>query len=578
MSLLIKLVYLFVPFIRLINLIKRGVSLLFNRIHKLKPSDSTFNTGSWNNDSLVQTKYGLVSGFSDKNSWCWKGIPYAKPPIGPYRWKAPLDVTPWIGTRKTKKFGNSAAQVMPFLGPIGSEDCLYLNIWRPKTSETNLPVYLYIHGGGNSIGSSAEVGYYGNAVVEKSNLLYISVNYRLGAMGWFIHPAITGDGSPEDKSGNFGTLDLIKALKWVQDNIEAFGGDPNNITIAGESGGAFNVLSLLISHSAKGLFHHAIAESGLSYIWSTNTAKSQSNALLMNLIIKDRKAKTQEEAKKIINKMTKKEIDDYLRSKSAFKITKTIPKIDFGMADWRTIFTDGTVIPQDGYKIFTTGDWANKVPLIIGCTKDELKLFGAFRKDPPKNTRKYDLIWGYRSLLWRVSGLDSIVCKMMTNTNIPIYAYRFDWGSPDKDGVSVLPKRMGRNLGAHHASEIPFFLGMGNSSIFMLIGKTHTKRNQVGVEKLIDLCMKYLANFARTGNPNGENLPYWSAWDKTEGENKILILDANFEDLRLSYLKDIITSQSVLDLIHSELKAPELGKVLSYFDDIIPFGINEPES
>ncbi|MHA2180604.1 MAG: carboxylesterase/lipase family protein [Promethearchaeota archaeon] len=577
MSLIIKLAYLFAPLIRLINLIKRIVSSYISHFRSLEPSDTNFKLGSWNDNVLVQTKYGLVSGFSDKGSWCWKGIPYADPPIGSLRWKAPLDPTPWIGTRKTKKFGSSAAQVMPFLGPIGSEDCLYLNIWRPKTPENNLPVYLYIHGGGNSIGSSAEVGYYGNAVIEKSNLLYVSVNYRLGPMGWFLHHAVTNNGSPEDKSGNFGTLDLIKALEWVRDNIEAFGGDPKNVTIAGESGGAFNVLSLLISPLAKGLFHHAIAESGLSLISSTNIAESQSNDLLINLLIKNHKVKNQVDAKKFIDKMSGEEINEFLRSKSAFKISKCIPKMDFGMAEWRTIFTDGIVIPKEGYNIFSSGDWANKVPLIIGCTKDELKLFGNFRKDPSKNTREYDLVWGYRSLLWRVSGLDSLVCKMFSKTNVPIYAYRFDWGSPDKDGISVLPKEMGRNLGAHHAAEIPFFLGMGNSSIFMLIGKTHIKRNQLGREKLTDLCMKYLANFAKTGNPNEEGLPYWYPWDNTKGKDKILILDAGLDNLRISYLKDILTVKNVIELINSELTEPELGMILSYLDETLPFGVNEPE-
>jgi len=577
MRLIMKLSYLFVPFIRLGNLIKRTLSRYFSRLHALKPSNTTFKIGSWNNNALVQTKYGLISGATDKNSWCWKGIPYATPPIGPMRWKTPIDPTPWIGTRKTRKFGNSAAQIMPIIGPTGSEDCLYLNIWRPKTLETKLPVYLYIHGGGNSIGTSADVSYYGIAVAEKSNLLYISVNYRLGAMGWFIFPAVTGTGSPEDKSGNFGTLDLIKALVWVRDNIEAFGGDPNNVTIAGESGGAFNVLSLLISPTAKGLFHRAIVESGLSFIWSTKTAEAQSINLLITLLIKDRRAKDQEEAHKVIDKMSEKEVNDYFRSKSAFKIIKSIPTRDFGMADWRTIFTDGTVIPKEGYSVFSTGEWANKVPLIIGCTKDELKLFGYFRKDPKHRTREYDLIWGYRSLLWRVSGLDSLVCPMTSNSTVPIYAYRFDWGSPENDGLSVLPKNLGRDLGAHHAAEIPFFLGMGMGSLSLILGKTHTKRNRLGQEKLTDLCMNYLANFARSGNPNGEDIPYWSAWDNTEGKNKILVLDAGFEDLRLSYLKDTLTVQTVLDLINLELKEPERGSVLTILNDMIPFGINQPK-
>jgi para-nitrobenzyl esterase len=251
-----------------------------------------------------------------------------------------------------------------------------------------LPVYLYIHGGGNSIGSSATSSYYGNAVAEKSNMLYISVNYRLGAMGWFLHPAITDGGSPEDRSGNFGTLDLVKALEWVRDNIKSFGGDPNNVTIAGESGGAFNVLSLLVSPSAKGLFHRAIVESGLSLIGSTEEATAQSERLLVALLMKDRKARNEEEAVQLISKMKEDEINEYLRSKSAFTITKNIPARDFGMAEWRTIFTDGTVIPEEGYDVFSSGEWANKVPVIIGCTKDEMKLFGYFRNNPPLNTRE----------------------------------------------------------------------------------------------------------------------------------------------------------------------------------------------
>ena len=576
MSLRMKLIYLFVPFIRLNNILKRAISPYINRFFALEPSDNTFKLSTWDNDSTVQTKFGMISGFSDKGSWCWKGIPYATPPVGSLRWKAPLDPSPWVGIRKTKKFRDSAAQIMLMLGPAGSEDCLYLNIWRPKGSETKLPVYLYIHGGGNSIGTSATVDYYGNAVAEKSNLLYISVNYRLGVMGWFIHPAVTGDGSPEDQSGNFATLDLVKSLEWVRDNIEAFGGDPDNVTIAGESGGAFNVLSLLISPAAKGLFHRAICESGLSFIWSTDTAEAQSNKLLVSLLIKDRKVKNQEEAEILANKMSADEINDYFRSKSAFNITKGIPSMDFGMADWRTIFTDGSVIPKDGYGIFSSGEWVNKVPLIIGCTKDELKLFGYFRKDPRRNTREYDLVWGYRSLLWRVSGLDSLVSQMSSKTNVPIYAYRFDWGSPDIHGLSVLPRNMGQDLGAHHASEIPFFLGMGIGTIAMLIGKTHTKLNRLGRERLTDLCMTYLSNFARTGNPNGEDKPHWPLWNTIEGKEKIIVLDADFEDLRISYLKDIVTVQTVRDLINSELKEPELGAILSFLDDIIPFGLNQP--
>jgi len=565
-----KLAYLFSPFIRLSNWVKRTVSPPVKRFFAPKPSDHTYEPGDWANDATVQTKYGLVTGYSDKNTWCWKGIPYATPPVRQLRWKAPLDPIPWHGTRKTRKFGSSATQIMLFLGPSGSEDCLYLNIWRPQTPETELPVYLYIHGGGNSIGSSNASAYYGNAVAGRSNLLYISVNYRLGAMGWFMHPSVTGNGSPEDQSGNYGTLDLVKSLEWVQDNITAFGGDPNNVTIAGESGGAFNVLSLLASPVAKGLFHRAIVESGLSLIWSTQDAIAQSDRLLCALLVKDRRARNEKEAKDLIDKMSDDEIDEYFRSKSAFTITKNIPARDFGMADWRTIFKDGTVLPEEGYDVFSSEKWENKVPVIIGCTKDEMKLFGYVRKTPPKNTRDYDFVWRYHSMLWRANGVDYVARKMTSNDNVPVYVYRFDWGSIDSDGLSVLPGNKGRELGAHHAAEIPFFLGMGTDQLALLIGKTHTKQNQPGRERLTDLCMSYLANFARTGNPNREDLHRWPAWDNTEGTDKVLVLDAGLNDLRVSYLTDAISVQGVLDLVNSEIEEPERGNVLKLLNGFIP--------
>lgn len=548
---------------------KRAVSEPIKRRFAPKPSDHMYELGDWNDDADVQTKYGTVSGCSEENVWCWKGIPYATPPVGELRWKAPLDPIPWLGIRKTRKFGNSAAQVMLFLGSLGSEDCLYLNIWRPKSPETDLPVYLYIHGGGNSIGSSDTKSYYGNAVAEKSNMVYVSVNFRLGAMGWFLHPAVTNSGSSADQSGNYGTLDLVKALEWVQDNIRAFGGNPNNVTVAGESGGAFNVLSLLISPLAKGLFHRAVIESGLSLAWSPDVAAAQSSELLVSLLVKDGKARNEEEAWQVLAHMRDDDINSYLRSKSAFTITKNIPTREFGMADWRTIFSDGFVIPKEGYDIFSSGEWANKVPVIIGCTKDEMKLFGWFRKDPPLRTREYDLVWKYNSMLWHANGVYEVVTKMTSRSDVPVYVYRFDWGSIDENGVSVLPGNKGRDFGAHHASEIPFFLGMGVADLALLMGKTHTKHNEPGRKKLTDLCMKYLASFARTGNPNKKDLPVWPVWDNTEGLDRTIVLDAGIDDLRISYLKEKVTTQDVLDKVESELKDSEREYVKTLLADFI---------
>jgi para-nitrobenzyl esterase len=562
-----KFASLFSPFFRLKNYLERAISQPIRHYFAPKPSDKTYELGNWNNERTVQTKYGLVLGFSDKGTWCWKGIPYGTPPVGELRWKAPLDPNPWLGTRRTTKFGNSAAQVMPIMGPTGSEDCLYLNIWRPKSSETELPVYLYIHGGGNSIGSSNTRSYYGNAVAEKSKLLYVSVNYRLGAMGWFKHPAVTNSGSPEDQSGNYGTLDLVKSLKWVRDNIRAFGGNPDNVTIAGESGGAFNVLSLLVSPSAKGLFHRAVVESGMMAICSIEEAIAQSEKLLVALLISDRKFTNEDEAVKYISEMQDYEINTFLRSKSAFTITKNIPTMVLGMAQWRSIIADGTVIPAEGYGVFSSGEWANMVPVIIGCTKDEMKLFGHFMEDLPLSSR----VWDHQSLLWRANGVIKPAAEMTSKSKVLVYLYRFDWGSPDDKGESVLPKNKGQKLGAYHGSEIPFFLGTSGSDFALLIGRTYTKDNQIGREKLKDLCMNYLANFARAGDPNDVELPNWPAWDSTEGKDKVLVLDADFNDLRLSYSSERITVQDVLDLVNSELEEPERGQVLTMLKDFIAY-------
>ncbi|TSA39037.1 MAG: hypothetical protein D4R64_00870 [Porphyromonadaceae bacterium] len=538
--------------------------------------DNQLSIGAWANNVTVKTRYGLVKGFADKGStWCWKGIPYAAPPAGPLRWKAPVDLSPWTGIRNAKKFGSSAAQILPVLGPKGSEDCLYLNIWRPKGDETGLPVYLFIHGGGNSIGTGSFRDYYGNAVAGKSHMVYISVNFRLGVLGWFRHPAVTGSGSPEDQSGNFGTLDLIKALEWVHENIAAFGGDPGNVTISGESGGAMNVLSLLTSPLAKGLFHRAVVESGLTMIRSKAEAEGHTAKLVVNLLIADGKAANNGEAERIAAKMTAPEIDAYLRSKSPAELMKRIPTIVGGMANWAAVYTDGTVLPEEGYGVFASGTWANKVPLLIGVNKDEMKLFRFLLKDPSPGTRNYELLSRYQSLLWRASGLDNVAKPMTSNPDMPpVYAYRFDWGSPDDSGVSVLPRNMGSVMGANHYAEIPFFLGGGGNQLSFITGNTYTRANRPGREKLTGLCMLYLANFARTGNPNSEALPRWEPWNQAEGADKYIILDADNNDLRISRASDIISVNTVIDLIKAELKEPEQGEILKMLKEHPPFGLN----
>ncbi len=530
---------------------------------------------NWVNRPTVTTRHGQILGLTDKHTtWSWKGIPYAAPPEGPLRWKAPVEPEYWHGIRYAFQYASSAAQYLPIIGHLGSEDCLYLNIWRPKGKETGLPVYVFIHGGGNSIGTGSSPDYSGDVIASRGKMVYVTVNYRLGVFGWFRHPAVTGYGSAEDQSGNFGTLDLIQSLRWIRDNISAFGGDPGNVTIAGESAGAMNVLSLLTAPAAAGLFHRAVAESGLAIMRTTEEAENRSLTLLANLLVEEGKAPDFEAAKAFALSMSPYDINVYLRLKTPAELFRGIPTMVGGMAQWPSLFNDGDVLPASGYGVFASGTWVNKVPLLIGVNKDEMKLFRFLIKDPEPGTRFYELLSRYQSLMWRSYGLDTVAIAMTSNRRVPpVYAYRFDWGSPDAEGISVLPGKLGALMGSHHYAEIPFFLGTGSSQLSLLAGRTFSVQNRPGREKLTDLCMDYLANFARTGNPNGELLPEWAPWNPATGSEKYLILDATFTDLRISRGSDIVNLQSVMDLIDADLKEPERTEFLKILSVSGLFGL-----
>ena len=232
---------------------------------------------------------GRIVGFVDKNnSHAWLGIPFARPPVGELRWKAPQPPESRGDTLKALEIGGMCTQyASPLSGAAigetgkvtGQEDCLYLNAWAPPFEPDNLPegddrlpVMLWIHGGGNSIGHGGS--YNGAMLATTQRLIIITINYRLGPFGWFTHPALRDiEASEEDNSGNYGTLDIIRALQWVQENISNLGGNPGNVTIFGESAGAADVLSMMVSPGAKGLFHRAIVESG--GLWINSLAEAE---------------------------------------------------------------------------------------------------------------------------------------------------------------------------------------------------------------------------------------------------------------------------------------------------------------
>jgi para-nitrobenzyl esterase len=495
-----------------------------------RPSASKPVPGSWSGGTLVAVREGLLRGAKDKEgTLVWKGVPYAAPPVRELRWKAPRPAPQWKGTRAARDFGPSSPQFFPILGfATGSEECLYLNVWRPADATKDLPVYVWIHGGGNSMGSANMVpDYYGHAVAARSKMVFVSINYRLGPFGWFLPPATPSapsappatatspNASSLDDSGNYGTLDIIAALAWIRDNIASFGGDSGNVTIAGESAGAMNVLSLLASPYAAGLFHRAVIESGSTKTVSVEEARAASLGLAAKLLVREGKAEDVAEAEKKITAMTPAELGSWLRSKKSGAILATMKAGATGMTGWPTIIRDGTVLPAEGAEVFGSGNYTVKVPLVIGSNREELKLFLFFDKSLDWKSDYYAAVAKYGSERWRAEGVDELATALAASPGQPpIYVYRFDWGSPGLDDRSPLPGSWGRRLGAFHTLEIPFFLGTETINGVFLTGRLFTAANRPGRRDLSAGIMRYLAAFARSGDPNpggGDALPPWRA-------------------------------------------------------------------
>jgi para-nitrobenzyl esterase len=532
-----------------------------------------------------ETTEGVVIGTLNRmtNTFPWKGIPYAKRPVGDLRWKTPQDAEKHSAPLRASNFCEICPQYTDHDGnPAtpqviqGNEDCLYLNIWRPRSKAADFPGYFWIHGGGNSTQWPLLSDTDASILANRSNLVVVTVNYRLGPMGFFSHPALRTGKSGDEKtdSGNFGLLDLIRALSWVKANIKAFGGDPENVTIAGQSAGAQNVISLLASPLAKNLFHRAVSQSGVIRPSTPSQGAEHANVVITKLLVKDGSAPEEKTAAAKLKGMSLMEIRNYLRSKRAQDFLEMYPEGKLvGLIRFANSFGDGAVLPFDFYGALKAGAY-NKVPIILGTNKEEMKLFqmfdprfapwikdGSLFKDPDK-TELYDLVAQYQSDGWRAMGLDQLARIMGSVPDQPmILAYQFLWGAGGMK-KSVTPFPINQTVGAGHTLEIDLVFG---TEAVSLGGWAFGEKNRPGRVALFNAMMDYMAQFARTGNPNreGSGLPEWKPWSNTEGSPKTLLLDADFNNLKIEMSRKELTEADIEEALKKE---PRVKGIQPFWD------------
>lgn len=510
------------------------------------------------NETLRDTPLGGVRGFIDaKGAYVWMGLPYAQPPVDALRWHAPRPVAAWQGQREALAPGSACAQIggaalkLPedkHGMPVGSEDCLYLNIWAPPPRQTaaalpssseKLPVMVWIHGGGNSVGSGSV--YDGGVLATSQRVIVVSFNYRLGLFGWFQHPALHGDDASRlDRSGNYGTLDTIEALRWVQQNIAAFGGDPDQVTVFGESAGGRNVYGLLVSPLASGLFNRAIVQSGslrtdtfahASHFPDDDVAGSAhgSRAIINRLRIAGGLAADTEQAKRQQLAMSSEATQSYLTSQSTVDLLSVVDAQMSGMYTPPQLLRDGYVLPKEPLLDRIRRGQYNQVPFITGTNRDEYKLM--LLNDPAfvtwygpiprvRDLQRYNQIQSYYSEHWKALAVDEPAALMSMHQPNQIYAYRFDWDEAPRNWLVKLDELMG----AAHAFELGFVFGDFTSG-FDIPG-LFNEDNAEGRIALSQQMMAYWGHFAHHGEPGrGKNQQglRWLPWS-LDGE-KVIVFD-----------------------------------------------------
>jgi para-nitrobenzyl esterase len=493
----------------------------------------------------IDTPSGRLEGLESRGIRSFKGIPYAAPPVGKLRWRPPGKARAWTGVRPATRFGDSAPQLSPAgrlvktligVGSAGQgEDCLTLNVWTPGPGGAPRPVLFWIHGGAFVMGSGSTRLYSGSRLALRGDLVVVTINYRLGALGFLNARELAAGHEP--LCANLGILDQIAALEWVRDHIEAFGGDPNQVTIFGESAGAMSVGTLLGTPRARGLFHRAILQSGAAH----NVSGPERSTEVASVFLRELGLPSADP-----DRLEKMPLDDILRAQMV--TTQRMGLVD-GRLPWQPAL-DGELLPRSPLAAVADG-LASDVPTLVGTNRDEWKLFmigdrkghrldeAGWRRrldrtltlDVPDEAQRREVVrradeayaapgddrsGGTPGDRWCAFQSDRIfhypasrLAELQAAAGAPTYAYRFDWAPP----------LVGGRVGACHGIEIPFVFGTLRAPwIRAVLGSTRAAR------KLSYRMQDAWIQFARSGRPGHPQLPIWPEYG---GDRSALVLGAD---------------------------------------------------
>ncbi len=504
----------------------------------------------------VETKLGKVAGKElGGDVITWYGIPYGKSPVGELRWKAPEAPEAWSETLDCTEAVDKAIQLSSG-EVVGTEDCLNLTV-TSKVGHAGKPVLVFVHGGNNQTGTSAEI--VGDQLVDRADCVYVSLNYRLGLLGFNCLPSLVKE---EGASGNFGMLDIALALDWVKENAEAFGGDPGNITVSGFSAGGRDVMAMLISPYFAGKFQKAVVYSGGMTTCDVASAQTRIARAVAPLAVEDGKA-ADEAAAATWLLTDADEVKTYLMGIDSTRLVPLMANANIRMAVFPHLFEDDVVVPKGGFN----GAAYNSVPTIMLTGSSEFSMFSlgdswwkgeeaaALSADVQSAASAYSCKYG--SDMYRIFNAQVSADTMASGFSESVYVCQVNYGGDDSAMAADLAP-----YGSFHGIFVPMLADQNNYTAMM-----PGVFDKAGYQAMAEAYNGYLKNFLAAGDPNGEGLETWEAWDKSS--KRSLVLDANeteakvsCEDVSRSY-GDIIADMEADATIPSDVKATVAKNVLN---------------